>query len=206
MLAIGAHPDDVELGCGGALLAHAAAGDAVTVLTLTGGAASAAREESALVLGVDLVHRELPDMAVPEGGETIEAITQEIERLEPAVVYTHSLHDLHQDHRNVHRATVVAARAVANLFAYQAPSTGVEFSPGRFVDVTPHMERKLQALRCFGNGQAARPYLDDELILATARYWSRFGSGRYVEPLEVLRTTESAFSPGAEAAGRAAAP
>ena len=37
VLAIGAHPDDVELGCGGTLLAHAAAGDAVTVLVVTGG-------------------------------------------------------------------------------------------------------------------------------------------------------------------------
>ena len=37
VLAVGAHPDDVELGCGGTLLAHAAAGDAVTVLVMTGG-------------------------------------------------------------------------------------------------------------------------------------------------------------------------
>jgi DNA-binding response OmpR family regulator len=38
-LAVGAHPDDVEIGCGGLLLRHAAAGDEVAVLTLTGGEA-----------------------------------------------------------------------------------------------------------------------------------------------------------------------
>ena len=37
VLAIGAHPDDVEIGCGGILLRHAAVGDDVNVLTLTGG-------------------------------------------------------------------------------------------------------------------------------------------------------------------------
>ena len=37
VLAVGAHPDDIELGCGGALLAHAAAGDTVTMLVVTGG-------------------------------------------------------------------------------------------------------------------------------------------------------------------------
>src|SRR4029453_3541843 len=37
VLAIGAHPDDIELGCGASLLAHSAAGDRVTMLVLTGG-------------------------------------------------------------------------------------------------------------------------------------------------------------------------
>ena len=37
VLAVGAHPDDIELGCGATLLAHSAAGDAVTMLVMTGG-------------------------------------------------------------------------------------------------------------------------------------------------------------------------
>ena len=39
VLAVGAHPDDVEIGVGGILLRHAAQGQRVTVLTLTGGEA-----------------------------------------------------------------------------------------------------------------------------------------------------------------------
>ena len=37
VLAVGAHPDDIELGCGATLLAHHAAGDVVTLLVMTGG-------------------------------------------------------------------------------------------------------------------------------------------------------------------------
>ena len=44
MLAVGAHPDDVEIGIGGILLRHAAQGHSVTVLTLTGGEAGGRRD------------------------------------------------------------------------------------------------------------------------------------------------------------------
>ena len=212
VLAVGAHPDDVEIGCGGALLEHAARGDVVTVLVLTGGerggdAALRAQEarDAARLLGAELVHRELPDTSVPEGGETIAAIDAEVRRLQPEIVYTHSLNDNHQDHRNVHRATVVAAREVPNLFAYQSPSSGIAFAPGRFVDVTPYMDAKLRALREFRTQHAVRPYLEEELVVATARYWSRFGVGRYVEPLEVVRTSAASLTPAADRASRAGA-
>jgi LmbE family N-acetylglucosaminyl deacetylase/ActR/RegA family two-component response regulator len=211
VLAIGAHPDDVEIGIGGTLLEHVARGDRVVVLVLTGGerggdASLRAEEahEAAALLEAELVHRELPDTSVPEGGETIAAISEQIDALRPEVVYTHSLNDNHQDHRNVHRATIVAARAVPNVFAYQSPSTGIAFSPGRFVDVTPYMGAKLRALRAFRTQHAIRPYLEEDLVLATARYWSRFGAGRHVEPLEVVRTSQAAFSPDAGSAAPAA--
>ena len=211
VLAVGAHPDDVEIGCAGTLLEHAARGDDVTVLILTGGerggdASQRAQEarDAAALLGAELVHRELPDTSVPEGGETIAAIDAEVQRLRPQVVYTHSLNDNHQDHRNVHRATIVAAREVPSLFAYQSPSTGIAFSPGRFVDVTPYMDAKLRALREFRSQHTIRPYLEEDLVVATARYWSRFGVGRYVEPLEVIRTSAPSFTPASAPAARAA--
>ena len=51
VLAVGAHPDDVEIGVGGILLRHAAAGDEIAVLTLTGGEAGGAPTERALESG-----------------------------------------------------------------------------------------------------------------------------------------------------------
>ena len=47
---------------------------------------------------------------------------------EPSVIYTHTAHDLHQDHRAAHRATLVAGRGVANVYCYQSPSTTIEFT------------------------------------------------------------------------------
>jgi hypothetical protein len=66
------------------------------------------------------------------------------------------------------------------------------------------MDAKLRALREFRTQHAIRPYLEEDLIVATARYWSRFGVGRYVEPLEVVRTSKPAVTPAAGPAARAA--
>jgi LmbE family N-acetylglucosaminyl deacetylase len=211
LMAVHAHPDDESSKGAASMARYADEGARVLVVTLTGGErggdaslrAQEARDAAAL-LGCDLVHRELPDTSVPEGGETITAIDEQVQRLRPQIVYTHSLNDNHQDHRNVHRATIVAAREVPSIFAYQSPSTGIAFSPGRFVDVTPYMDAKLRALREFRSQHAIRPYLEEDLVVATARYWSRFGVGRYVEPLEVIRTSAPSFTPVAAPAGRAA--
>lgn len=210
VLAVGAHPDDVEIGCAGTLLEHVARGDRLVVLVLTGGEHGGAVElraqearDAAALLGAELVHRDLPDTSVSEGGETIAAIAAEVERLRPEIVYTHSLNDNHQDHRAVHRATVVAAREVPSIFSYQSPSTGIAFSPGRFVDITPYLDTKLRALREFRTQHAIRPYLEEDLVVATARYWSRFGVGRYVEPLEVVRSSEPSVTAGVAPATRA---
>jgi LmbE family N-acetylglucosaminyl deacetylase len=199
VLAIGAHPDDVEIGVGGILLGHTSRGDNVNVLTLTGGEAGGepglrAREaeEAAGLMGARLFHADLEDtsLSVSDGGVTIGAISSVIAEISPTVIYTHTLLDVHQDHRNVHRATLVAARGVPRVFCYQAPSTTVEFQPTRFVAIDDFMDRKLEVIRAYGSQATTRGYLDEELTRATARYWARFTRGRYVEPLEVERDSD----------------
>ena len=129
VLAIGAHPDDVEVGAGGTLLGHVAQGHEVSVLVLTGGdvggmpgrARQARPTRAAELMGVRLFHVNLADSSVSEGGATIGEITRVIEEVQPDTIYTHSGQDLNQDHRNVHHATIVAARRVPRLFCYQTP-------------------------------------------------------------------------------------
>ena len=140
---------------------------------------------------------DLPDGSVSEAGPTIDAITKVIERIKPTHVYTHSWNDNHQDHRAVHRASLVAARGVPEIACYQAPSTNISFSPARFVDVTSVIDRKLDALRAFDTQWSIRNYLDDETIKSTARNWSRFGGGRYAEPLEIVRTGDPVLASSA---------
>lgn len=193
-LAIGAHPDDVEIGCGGILLLHRRLGHYVTILTLTGGelggdAERRAREskDAAAVIGATLIHRDLPDTSLPEAGGTIDAIQDAIDAVRPSVIYTHSLHDNQQDHRACHRATIVAGRQVPEIHCYQSPSTAVSFAPTRFVDVTATIDRKIASLQAFHSQWTTRDYLEEDLIRATARYWGRFGGGTYAEPLETVR-------------------
>lgn len=194
VLAIGAHPDDVEIGVGGILLRHRAGGDRIAVLTLTGGEEGGAKsqrvlesEAAAAMLGARLFLRDLPDARVSEGQQTIAEIDSVIRAVAPTTIYTHSLNDGHQDHRAVHRATIVAARSIPNLYCYQAPSTDIGFRPTLFVEVAEHLDGKIRAISAYHSQTATRPYLAESLIRSTAQYWGRFAGYRHVEPLEVIR-------------------
>jgi LmbE family N-acetylglucosaminyl deacetylase len=201
VLAVGAHPDDVEIGVGGILARHVAEGHEVTILTLSGGeqggvVAERAGESlrAAEILGCRLVHADLVDTSVSEGGDTISTIKRVIDEIHPQTVYTHTARDVHQDHRNVHSATLVAARGIPRVYCYQAPSTTVEFHPTRYVAIDDYLDRKMEAIAAFGSQTAVRAYLDPELLRATARYWARFTTSRYVEPLEVIRESDITMS------------
>ncbi|HVV57069.1 MAG TPA: PIG-L family deacetylase [Gaiellaceae bacterium] len=197
VLAVGAHPDDVEIGCGGILLRHVAEGDEVTILTLTGGEAGGLEatrlresQRAADLLGARLMHVDLPDTSISEGSKTITAIGAAIQETAPTIVYTHTAQDVHQDHRNVHRATLVAARGVSRVFCYQSPSSTVEFRPTRFISIDGFLDRKLEVIDAYGSQVEIRRYLDASLLRATARYWARYTTSQYVEPLEIMRDAQ----------------
>ncbi|MGO8882985.1 MAG: response regulator [Streptosporangiaceae bacterium] len=194
VLAIGAHPDDIEIGVGGTLLAHHGMGHEISVLTMCRGARGGSErtrvgesQQAAEILGAELYLEDLEDTRISEGDPTISLISRVIESVQPTLVYTHSINDVHQDHRNTHRAAMVAARQVGRVYCYQSPSATVDFAPTRFVTIDEVMRRKLAAIDAFASQVAVREYLEPDLIEATARYWSRFGEGRYAEPFEVIR-------------------
>jgi LmbE family N-acetylglucosaminyl deacetylase len=156
VLAIGAHPDDVELGCGGTLAKHVAQGDEVTVLIVTKGEAGPGRvkdrtdevERAASVLGVTrVVWGHHPDglVSTDELG-LVHLIEDTMRRYEIERVYTHGESDSHQDHRAVALATLGAARHATCILTYESPSS-LGFTPSVFVDVTGYLDKKLDALR-----------------------------------------------------------
>jgi LmbE family N-acetylglucosaminyl deacetylase/AmiR/NasT family two-component response regulator len=194
VLAIGAHPDDVEIGAAGTLIAHRRMGHEVSVLTLSRGARGGTEHtragesrKAAEVIGATLYHEDLKDTGIGEGDPTIGVISRIVEVVRPTVIYTHSLHDVHQDHRNTHRAVLVAVRQVGRVYCFQSPSATVDFRPTRFVAIDEQLERKLMAIDAFTSQVEIRGYLERDLIESTARYWSRYCDGRYAEPFEVIR-------------------
>jgi DNA-binding response OmpR family regulator len=211
VLAIGAHPDDVEVGMGGVLAAHRVADDEVTILTLLrgdrpGGAETAWREASAsaAIIGARPVFEDLgaTDPAGEQGMPRIgtdhaalaRVIRRVVEEVDPTIVYVHSAKDLREGHRVTHAATMTATEDVDTVACYQGTSASVAFTPTRFVSVERVVDQKLAMLECFARDDEHRPrYLDAEVAVATAVYWSRFGQGRMSEPFEIVR--ETALSP-----------
>jgi LmbE family N-acetylglucosaminyl deacetylase len=194
VLAIGAHPDDIEIGAAGTLLAHRAAGDTIAMLTMSRGAIGDDAErrvresqQAADVIGARLFLKDLEDTKIPEGNPTVALIEEAIAEVQPTVVYTHSGHDVHQDHRNVHHAAMVAAVNVGQVYCYQSPSATIDFHPAHFVAIDQHIGVKLSTIEIFGRQAAIRDYLDPAVIESTARYWSRFGGGTHAEAFEVIR-------------------
>lgn len=198
VLAIGAHPDDVEIACGATLLRHSALGHRVSVLTLSrgnvGGDKVRRTQEAvqcAVDLSAELFMADLVDTRLEEAHDMITLIEGVIAAVAPTTVYVHSSADNHQDHRAVHRSAVVAARRVPRLLCYQSPSSNNAFNPTQFIPVDDTIQDKVVLLRNYST-QSARHYLDPELVVATARYWARHvPQGRFVEPFEVLRSSES---------------
>lgn len=194
VLAIGAHPDDVEIGCGGTLAKHRDRGDALMILTFSHGARGGDTGTRALEarraaerLGATLQLLDFEDAKISEGPETIGAIEAAIREFAPTHVYTHSREDTHQDHRAVHAATMVAARRIPHVYCYQSPSTTVEFRPQLFVDISDHIDDKLELIGHHQSQTRKRANIERELIVATARYWGRYAGHVLAEPMAVVR-------------------
>ena len=154
VLGIGAHPDDLELGCAGTLARHVAQGDRVTMLVVTDGQAGPGdaslradeAREAARALGADVVLGGLPDGSVSNHELTLVHLIEDVIRHTGATtVYTHGAGDSHQDHRAVAMASMGACRAVQRVLCYDSPSS-LGFRPTVFVDITSTLDMQLAAL------------------------------------------------------------
>ncbi|MEM8993236.1 MAG: bacillithiol biosynthesis deacetylase BshB1 [Acidobacteriota bacterium] len=182
VLAIGAHPDDVELGCGATVAKLIASGRRVGILHLTRGEAGtrgtpeerlAEAEAAGEVLGASSVtFLDCGDGHLRRGDAEEDALIEELRRFRPEIVLAPSPDDRHPDHGRAHRL-VTDACFYAGL-RRRAPSLGGAphrpaavfsymqhdaFEPSFVVDVTEHWAQKIKALGCY-DSQLYRPESD----------------------------------------------
>lgn len=179
VLALGAHPDDLELGCGATLAKLMNAGAQVRAVIFSRGrvgAASgfdrAAETRTALAsLGVHDVHvHDFPDTRLHERlNDLIETIEVHVREVEPDRVYTMFKDDRHQDHRAVYQASAVACRRAPQLLAYETPSSYPNFVPTVFERVDDYMELKVEALKLHAS-QAERQYMNEDMVRSAAHF------------------------------------
>lgn len=152
VLAIGAHPDDLEFGCGGTLYRLSKQGLKVHLLIITsgeiGGETKVRRleqERSARILKAGLSWGGFRDTDIPLTRELIQVIENRIRELKPKLIFTQYHDDTHQDHRKVSQATSTAARHARSVLMYEGPSTQ-NFTPTVFMDIGPVLKQKMSLL------------------------------------------------------------
>lgn len=157
ILAIGAHPDDIEIGCGGLLLKAVKAGHNVFMYTLTRGSVTADPQrrvqeqlESARIIGAHIWVDNLVDSKLYLNDDLINRIELAIRTFNADIVYTHALGDTHHDHRAIAQATLEAGRFVPNILSYEIPVTK-EFNPTLYCDISETIDDKLTLLNIFSS-------------------------------------------------------
>jgi CheY-like chemotaxis protein/LmbE family N-acetylglucosaminyl deacetylase len=198
VLAIGTRPYDVELGCGATLHNHNKNGDNVNILNLNYGGVDKKEqherqresESAARLLDARLFWAGLPEAEISDGIETVRAIEKVIKKINPDIIYTHTIQDSRTDHKNTHIATIAAAANVSNVFCYQGYSSTTDFKPSFFNDISDSVRDKLYLVSHFDNRAGKCKYMAPDLIESTAKYWGRFAEYNMVEPFEVVRKSE----------------
>jgi two-component system response regulator HydG len=194
VLAIGAHPGDVEIGAAGTLLAHQAAGQAVTILTMsraTRNVASAepgpAVQQAAGALGTRLALDDLVGQHTADANPAAAALDRMVADIQPAVLYTHSVHDDDPDHRDAHDAAMAAARRIGRVYGFQSSSATVDFRPTHFVAIDEQLSEKLRAVGAFAGRDEVRAFLEPGRVTTAALYWAWYCEAQHAEAFEVLR-------------------
>ncbi len=198
ILAIGAHPDDIEYGCHGFLLKQKKLGSSIHSFVASLGSAGdpssgpGRQQESLLALevscGKNITFREKTGITHADFNDTVAGLFACIQAIKPDIILTHSVHDTHQEHRLVHELTLAAARrSKASILAYAILSNTLEFMPTFFVDIQHEFSAKKEALTKHIS-QRDKYYMSTEYldIFHSHNYASLHGI-RHSEAYEILR-------------------
>jgi LmbE family N-acetylglucosaminyl deacetylase len=190
IVALGAHPDDIEIGAGGLLLSAAAASPGVRVhyVLLSGtperhaearGAAAAFLPGARLTFALEA----LTDGRLPAYWAFVkQRLHEAAEVVSPDLVVCPSTQDAHQDHRLLGELVPTVFRTALAL-QYEIPKWDGDFSrPNMYLPMTDELaRRKVELLHASFPSQKSRDWWDDEVFLGLARLRGMECRSRYAE-------------------------
>jgi LmbE family N-acetylglucosaminyl deacetylase len=179
ILALGAHADDIEIGCGGTLLRLLAERTELEVTWVVfcapGSRNSEARgSASAFLTGAResrVIVRDYRDGYLPYAGSAVKEAFEELKQAHsPDLIFTHFREDRHQDHRLVSELTWNTWRNHM-ILEYEIPKYDGDFgSPNWFAPISAEaLERKAALVLKHFPSQASKHWFDGELLRAVAR-------------------------------------
>ncbi len=197
ILALGAHPDDIEYGCGGTFLKFAKKKVNIYFMVLTKGefggdpgVRQKEQEEAMKLLGVKKIYwGGCVDTELPNERIIITKIDEVIAEVKPDEVYVNYFEDIHQDHRTLAECALAATRYVKRVFFYE-DYTSINFEPDIFVDIEDVLDEKQKLIQVYAS-QVAKSYptrLDMvESIRAIANFRGFQGKVKYAEGFKSFR-------------------
>jgi LmbE family N-acetylglucosaminyl deacetylase len=179
VLAIGAHPDDIEIGCAGTILKlieqEAISEFLWVVLSGKGERADEARRSAEALLEEvprsEVVVRDFPDGFFPYEGQRIKDFFEQLKAdFSPDVVFTHQRADLHQDHRLSCELTWNTFRDHL-ILEYEVPKYDGDMSaPNTFVPIEESLHRrKIDHLMSYFGSQLSKRWFKEELFSSLLR-------------------------------------
>jgi LmbE family N-acetylglucosaminyl deacetylase len=179
ILAVGAHPDDIEIGCGGTILRLVAEHPGVEVLwavfcATPERAAEARASADAFLNGAGttrVVVRDYRDGFLPFSGSAVKDDFEALKReFSPDLVFTHYRNDRHQDHRLVSELTWNTWRDHL-ILEYEIPKYDGDFGSPNFFAVLPPstVDRKIAQIMRHFSSQVSKPWFTEDLFRAVAR-------------------------------------
>jgi LmbE family N-acetylglucosaminyl deacetylase len=179
VLALGSHADDIEIGCGASLLSLVRGRPDVEVTWVVLGAEGVREREArasaaAFIGGADrsnVVVQGFRDGFFPYVGAEVKDVFEDLKgRFEPDVIFTHTRHDLHQDHRLVCELTWNTWRDHL-ILEYEIPKYDGDLgTPNLFVPISQELAReKVKLLHDLFESQSTKHWFDEELFLGLMR-------------------------------------
>ena len=197
ILAFGAHPDDIELGCAGTLLKYIKAGCQVYLCVMCDGTEAGdpiirrqEQEEAAKNLGAkELIWGGLIDTKFKVDKETVAFIEDIVLRIRPYEIYVNSPNDSHQDHRALAQNVISATRYNKRVLFYE-DYTSQDFNPDIFVDIEDVIDEKINVMKSF-QSQVSRMFPSGpkmiENVKAVANFRGFQAKVKYAEGFKALR-------------------
>jgi LmbE family N-acetylglucosaminyl deacetylase len=189
VLAIGSHADDIEIGCGGTLLALTRSRPLhVTwvVIAASGSRADEARQSASAFLvdatQADVRVLEFRESFLPYVGGDVKEAFETFKDVEPDLILTHTRYDLHQDHRLACELTWNTFRNHL-ILEYEIPKFDGDIGvPNVFVPLEGELvDVKVQLISKHFQSQAAKHWFDEELLRALMRLRGMECATRYAE-------------------------
>lgn len=200
LLFLGAHPDDIELGCG-ALLANVSNHVDLRCVTLSDNQKNPAlmdlvkeHFQSMSVLGVkreQVILKDFETRNFPRDRQKILEFLYELNReFEPDVVFTHTEDDIHQDHDVVRMEALRTFRGVS-ILGYDVLRSSYGFFPHFLVEVNEaDVQKKIDALEKYKTYRD-KYYFDPEIIRSTSIRHGALAERQYAEGFDILRIVGS---------------